>query len=104
MPLPPSNSEWPFDPKWVVIGFALGMLAMVLAFDLKIGFAIATGFALIGVFYLWVRMRFAPPPGEPVSERDAMMQRFARLRQQRQLAAAREGSAAQPAPRPGEDA
>ncbi|QIQ87045.1 hypothetical protein [Erythrobacter sp.] len=103
MPLPSSTSDFAFDPKWLVIGFALGALAMVLAFDLKIGAAVASAFALIGLFYLWVRLRFAPPPGEPASERDAMIQRFDRLREQRRLAAERESdSAAQPGPRAGE--
>lgn len=105
MPLPSSTSDFSFDPKWLVIGFALGALAMVLAFDLKIGAAVASAFALIGLFYLWVRLRFAPEPGEPASERDAMIQRFDRLREQRNLAAARESaSAAQPRPGPSEDA
>ncbi|MEE4204811.1 MAG: hypothetical protein V2I39_00870 [Erythrobacter sp.] len=105
MTLPSSTSDWPFDPKWLVIGFALGALVMVLSVDLRIGGAIATGFGLIGVFYLWVRLRFAPAPGEPASERDAMMQRFARLREQRRLAAAREtDSGTQARPRPGKEA
>ncbi|KPP92887.1 hypothetical protein [Erythrobacter sp. HL-111] len=105
MPLPSSTSDWSFDPKWLVIGFALGALVMVLSFDLRLGGAVAAGFALIGAFYLWLRLRFAPPPGEPASERDAMIQRFARLREQRQLAASRENaSSAQARPRSGEEA
>jgi hypothetical protein len=92
MPLPSSTSDWPFDPKWLVIGFALGALAMVAAFDLRIGAALASAFVLILVFYLWIRFRFAPEPGEPVSERDAMMERFSKLREQRRRAAEREGA------------
>jgi len=90
MPLPSSTSDWPFDPKWLVIGFALGALAMVAAFDLRIGAAVASAFVLIFVFYLWIRLRFAPEPGEPVSERDAMIERFSQLREQRRRATERE--------------
>ncbi|MEQ8411573.1 MAG: hypothetical protein RIC51_11920 [Erythrobacter sp.] len=104
MPLPSSTSDWSFDPKWLVIGFALGALAMVLAFDLRIGAALASAFALIALFYLWVRYRFAPEPGEPASERDAMIERFNRLREARRKADERENaSAAQESPRPGEE-
>ena len=92
MPLPSSASDWPFDPKWLVIGFALGTLALVAAFDIRIGAAVASGFVLILVFYLWIRLRFRPEPGEPASERDAMMERFTQLREQRRLAAERENS------------
>ena len=117
MPLPSSTSDWPFDPKWLVIGFALGALVMVTAFDLRIGAAVASAFVVILVFYVWIRLRFAPEPGEPASERDAMMERFALLRDQRRLAASREnapggrsdreipaGSAPDERTRPGEDA
>ncbi|NBC87883.1 MAG: hypothetical protein GVX90_00005 [Alphaproteobacteria bacterium] len=104
MPLPSSRSEWPFDPKWLVIAFALVTLVEVLIFDLRLAGAVAVAFALIGLVYLWVRLRFAPEPGEPASERDAMIERFTRLREARRQAAERENdSAAEESARPGEE-
>lgn len=104
MPLPSSTSDWPLDPKWFVIGFSLGAIALVLAYDLRIGLVVACAFGVIAAFFLWIRLRFAPEPGEPPSERDAMIERFSKLREQRRNAQAREdGSGAQDEPGAGED-
>jgi hypothetical protein len=99
----PSSTDWPFDPKWFVIGFALGAFALVLGYDLRLGAAVGVAMALIGAFYLYIRFRFAPGPDEPLSERDAMMERFAKLREQRQNAQTKESLSAQERARSGED-
>ena len=82
-----------FDPKWFVIGFALGAFALILNYDLTLGIAAGVILGVFGLFYLWVKLRFAPEPGEPLSERDALVKRFQRLGRNRRVAQIKESSA-----------
>ena len=65
------------DPKWLVGAFALGALALILSYDLRIGLTV--GMAVI-------RIKLAAGPGEPTSEREAMFERFSRSSRNREKA------------------
>ena len=57
------------DPKWLVGAFALGALALILSYDLRIGLTVGMA-----------------GPGEPTSEREAMFERFSRSSRNREKA------------------
>ncbi len=79
-----------FDPKWLVIGFALSAVALVANYDLRFGFAAGVLLFVAAAIYLSISVWLSPGSDEPVSERAAMSKRFARLSRNRRAARAKE--------------
>ncbi|MEM7666090.1 MAG: hypothetical protein AAF250_09575 [Pseudomonadota bacterium] len=79
-----------FDPKWFVGGFALGGLALIFSYDVRIGTTVGVVLAVLGVIYLSFRFWLA---SEPTSEREVLFNRFSRSSRNRREARSKELSA-----------
>lgn len=79
-----------FAPKWFVIGFALVAVAIIASYDLRFGAAASALLLVAAAIWLALTIWLAPERDQPLSEREAMFKRFARLARNRREAKLKE--------------
>lgn len=94
------DGSW-LDPKWLVVGVALAVEALVLSFDLRLGMAAGTLLGVLLFLWLYLALRYGSLSGAP-SVRAALVERSRQQETNRRLAATRSApqQGADPAERP----
>jgi len=78
------------DPKWFVIGVALGAAALAANYDVGLGMAAGVVLAILVGIYLWIRINLAIGDSQPGSNRARLARRIQRLGRNRREAQAKE--------------
>lgn len=93
LPLDLFEGDTMLDPKWFVIGVALGVFALAANYDMQLGIAVGTVLAILGAIYLFVKIKLSIEPGQEGSNRAKLARRMSLLSSNRRIAQKREAKA-----------
>jgi len=74
------------DPKWFVMGVALGAFGLAASYDMRLGIAAGVLLSAGTLIYLVIRIRLSLEPGQEGSNRARLAQRLALLASNRRKA------------------
>lgn len=86
VPLDLFEGDTMIDPKWFVMGVALGAFALMASYDVRLGMAAGVLLSLGVLIYLFVRIKLSIEPGEVGSNRARIARRLSLLSRNRREA------------------